>query len=78
MQSHLGSIDLLPALPKEWSEGRVSGLRARGGYVVDLEWKNGELVECRITARTNKIPVVRLKGGVVDLKNDKRILIKTK
>jgi len=73
MQSHLGSIDLLPALPGEWSEGRVTGLRARGGYVVDIEWENRELVGCRITARTNKIPVVRLKGVVVDTNKDIRI-----
>lgn len=78
LQSHLGSIDLLPALPAEWSEGRVLGLRARGGYVVDMEWKDGELVECRITSSSKNLPVVRLKGALVDVENDKRILIKLK
>lgn len=39
---------LLPALPKAWPTGRISGLRARGGLTVDLEWRDGKLVECRL------------------------------
>jgi alpha-L-fucosidase 2 len=50
MQNHAGEIELLPALPSAWPEGSLRGLRARGGFVVDITWGNRQLTRAVITA----------------------------
>jgi len=53
MQSHEEEIKLLPALPAAWREGEVKGLRARGGYIVDIRWKDSGLQSAKILPSMN-------------------------
>jgi alpha-L-fucosidase 2 len=65
MQSHAGEIHLLPALPKAWGSGEIKGLRARGGFEVDLKWKDGNLVNAIIKSKAGLSCIVRYKNSVV-------------
>ena len=70
--SPITQITLLPALPAAWSEGEVSGLCARGGYEVDMQWADGKVTRATIRAKksgtvtllyNNKVKTFRLKAG---------------
>jgi alpha-L-fucosidase 2 len=64
VQSHGGVIRLLPALPDAWPNGKVTGLRARGGYAVDIEWRDGKVTHAAVRNVSNPTGecVVRING----------------
>ncbi|MBW5445184.1 glycoside hydrolase family 95 protein [Cohnella sp. CFH 77786] len=65
LQSHAGELQLLPALPKAWSTGSVTGLRARGGFTADIAWENGMLTEAVISSEVGGPCTVRVRERVL-------------
>ncbi|MFC5467677.1 glycoside hydrolase N-terminal domain-containing protein [Cohnella suwonensis] len=65
LQSHLDAIELLPALPEAWKDGAVRGLKARGGYTVDMRWENGALKEATLAASHDGACRIRYGAGAV-------------
>ena len=71
MQSHAGEIELLPALPKAWPAGSVKGLRARGGFAVDLAWQDGKVTSYRISSGESRAATVRVNGETKVIQSEK-------
>jgi alpha-L-fucosidase 2 len=65
LQSHAGEINLLPALPNSWTNGSVTGLKARGGFEVSMSWENGNLTEVNIISILGNTCSLRYNGKVV-------------
>ena len=66
LQSYDNAIELLPALPDAWPCGRVAGLRARGGFVVDFEWNDGQLQSAVVHATKDGVCRVKCKGKSIE------------
>ncbi len=71
LQSHAEEIQLLPALPKAWPDGSVTGLRARGGFTVDIEWKQGKVTHYRIASPEPREVKVRVNGETKTIRSEK-------
>lgn len=59
LQSHDNAVHLLPALPDEWKKGEVKGLRARGGFTVDMKWKDGEIAKATVKSSIGGVLRIR-------------------
>ena len=64
-------ISILPALPENWPDGSVKGLRARGGFVVDIAWKGGRAVSWRIASKEPRLVKVRVQGEVKTVRSER-------
>jgi alpha-L-fucosidase 2 len=67
LQSHNGVIRLIPALPSAWAEGNVTGLRARGGFELDIAWKDSKLTSAILRSKLGGPCKIRYAGKVLDI-----------
>ena len=71
LQSHDGAVHVLPSVPERWTDGKVTGLVARGGFVVDIQWKDGKVAEVKVKSqlggnlRLRSADALVMKGGSI-------------
>ncbi|MEY4386665.1 MAG: hypothetical protein RLY20_1948, partial [Verrucomicrobiota bacterium] len=71
LQSHGDEIELLPALPKAWPAGSVKGLRARGGFIVDIAWQDGKVTDYRLRSAEPREVKVQVNGEARQVRAEK-------
>lgn len=71
LQSHMGFIQLLPALPDAWKDGSISGICAKGNFEVDMSWKNGQLAEATVFSKAGEPCTVRYGDKTLSFKTSK-------
>lgn len=64
LQSHSGIIELLPSLPDAWQNGEVKGLKARGGYEVDILWKKGRVSSAKVMGKPNQAGTLKVNDEI--------------
>ena len=77
IQSHEGVIDLLPALPDEWSEGAFEGVCARGGFELKMKWNEKEITEVEILSKYGNICRINAGGKIKVTSKGKNVASKT-
>ncbi len=75
LQSHQDVIRLLPALPAEWKDGSVSGLRARGGFDVDVAWANARVTRATVHAHLTRVCRIAVNGSATVSTNGRRVRV---
>ncbi len=78
LQSHTGEIHLLPALPDAWASGRMTGIRARGNFVVDLSWHGGRLTEALVRSEAGVPCRLRYADATLHFETVKRAVYKVR
>ena len=68
VQSTPDLIELLPAVPKAWSSGKVSGLKARGGFEISMQWEGGQVKNVKIKSKNSSSVRVRMNGEIKVIK----------
>ena len=68
LQSHAGFIELLPAIPDTWKiSGEITGLKARGNFTVDIQWKDGKVIHYRIASPIPQKIKVKINGQMREI-----------
>ncbi|MEN9952796.1 MAG: hypothetical protein RLZZ520_1064, partial [Bacteroidota bacterium] len=75
VQSHDGEILLLPALPEQWKTGSIKGVKARGGYTLDIAWNEGKLISVKIAPTKGGKTKLVYKDKIWELNTSKEVVI---